>query len=137
VDGTNLHYQYKEHISKFRYWEKKCYSSYILYKKNLVPYLSIDETSLFQGELYTIVTKKEGDGKQGTLVAMIQGSRSEDVIEALENLLRSLGLKVKEITLDLSPTIRLIAKKAFPRATLVADRFHVQRLMNEPSVISG
>lgn len=62
---------------------------------------------------------------------MIQGTKSEDVISALEKLPRSLRLKVKEITLDLSPTMRLIAKKTFPRATLVADRFHVQRLMNE------
>lgn len=107
------------------------YYPYILYKQNLGPYLSIDETCLSQGELYTIVTNKEGHGKQGTLVAMIQGTKSEDVISALEKLPRSLRLKVKEITLDLSPTMRLIAKKTFPRATLVADRFHVQRLMNE------
>lgn len=131
MDGTNLRYQYKEHISDFRYWEKNYYYPYILYKNNLGPHLSIDETCLSQGELYTIVTNKEGHGKQGTLVAMIQGTRSEDVISALEKLPRSLRLKVKEITLDLSPTMRLIAKKAFPRATLVADRFHVQRLMNE------
>ncbi len=131
MDGTNLRYQYKEFISNFRYWEKNSYYPYILYKKNLGSYLSIDETCLSQGELYTIVTNKEGHGKQGTLVAMIQGTKSEDVISALEKLPRSLRLKVKEITLDLSPTMRLIAKKAFPRATLVADRFHVQRLMNE------
>ena len=62
---------------------------------------------------------------------MIPGTKSEDVISALEKLPRSLRLKVKEITLDLSPTMRLIAKKSFPKATLVADRFHVQRLMNE------
>jgi Transposase and inactivated derivatives len=62
---------------------------------------------------------------------MIHGTKSEDVISALEKLPRSLRLKVKEITLDLSPTMRLIARKSFPRATLVADRFHVQRLMNE------
>ncbi len=27
--------------------------------------------------------------------------------------------------------MRLIAKRAFPNATIVSDRFHVQRLMNE------
>ncbi|MDH6309004.1 transposase [Dysgonomonas sp. PFB1-18] len=131
MDGTNLRYQYKEYISDFRYWEKLHYAPYVLYKKNLGANLSIDETSLSQGELYTIVTNKAGHGKQGTLVAMIRGTKSEEVIDALEKLPRSLRLKVKEITLDLSPTMRLIAKKAFPRATLVADRFHVQRLMND------
>ena len=126
-----MRYQYKEYISDFRFWEKNHSCPYVLYKNNLGPHLSIDETCLSQGELYTIVTNKEGHGKQGTLVAMIQGTKSEDVISALEKLPRSLRLKVKEITLDLSPTMRLIAKKAFPRAILVADRFHVQRLMNE------
>ena len=27
--------------------------------------------------------------------------------------------------------MKLIAKKAFPKADIVADRFHVQKLMNE------
>ena len=94
-------------------------------------YLSIDETCLSQGELYTIVTNKEGHGKQGTLVAMIHGTKAEDVISALSKLPRSKRMKVKEITLDLSPTMRLIAKRSFPKADLVSDRFHVQRLMNE------
>ncbi|MDH6356148.1 transposase, partial [Dysgonomonas sp. PH5-45] len=131
MNGTNLGYQYKEYISDFRSWEKLHSTTYILYKKNLGANLSIDETCLSQGELYTIVTNKAGHGRQGTLVAMIRGTKSEEVIDALEKLPRSLRLKVKEITLDLSPTMRLIAEKAFPRATLVADRFHVQRLMND------
>jgi transposase len=104
---------------------------YILYKKNIGTYLSIDETCLSQGELYTIVTNKEGHGKQGTLVAMIEGTKSEEVIWALQKFPRSLRLKVKEITLDLSSTMRIIAKKTFPNARLVSDRFHVQRLTNE------
>lgn len=38
---------------------------------------------------------------------------------------------VQEMTLDLSPTMKLISKKYFPNASLVCDRFHVQRLRNE------
>lgn len=100
-------------------------------KNNLGANLSIDETSLSQGELYTIVTNKSAKGKKGTLVAMIKGTKSEDVIACLQKLPRSKRLKVKEITLDLSPTMMLIAKRCFPKSTLVSDRFHVQRLMNE------
>ena len=33
----------------------------------------MDETSLSQGELYTIVTNKSAKGKKGALVAMIKG----------------------------------------------------------------
>jgi transposase len=126
-----LNFQYKEYISDFRQWEEDNPYPYILYKKNLGKRLSIDETCLSQGELYTIVTNKSGQGKKGTLVAMIHGTKSEEVISALQKLPRSLRMKVEEITLDLSPTMRLIAKQSFPKATLVSDRFHVQKLMNE------
>jgi transposase len=127
-----LDYQYKEHISDFRQWiEKKNPYESVLYKQNMGEYLSIDETTLSQGELYTIVTNKEGKGKKGSLVAMICGTKADEVIFLLSKLPRSLRLKVKEITLDLSPTMQRICKSCFPNAELVSDRFHVQRLMNE------
>ena len=94
-------------------------------------YLSIDETSLSQGELYTIVTNKEAKGKRGSLIAMVRGTKAEEVILFLSKLPRSVRLRVKEITLDLSPTMQRICKSCFPNAELVSDRFHVQRLMNE------
>ena len=62
---------------------------------------------------------------------MIRGTKAEEVIRRLMLLPRNKRLKVKEITLDLSSTMMLIARKCFPHATQVSDRFHVQRLMNE------
>ena len=91
----------------------------------------MDETALSQGELYTIVTNKSAHGGKGSLVAMMQGTKSEDIIYYLSKLPRTKRLKVKEITIDLSPSMKLIAKRAFPNATIVSDRFHVQKLMNE------
>jgi hypothetical protein len=73
--------------------------------------------------------------KAGNFSGYDSGTKSDDVISALEKLPRSLCLKVKEITPDLSPTMRLTAGKVFPEAPLVADRSHVQRLMNE--AVSG
>jgi hypothetical protein len=131
VDGDKLRCQYKEHISDFRQREKDNPYPCVLYKKNIGPYLSIGETCLSQGELYTIATNKEGRGKKETFAAMVHGTKPEDVIFALSKLPRSKRLKVKEIALDLSPAMRLVAKKSFPNAVLVSDRFHVQRLMNE------
>jgi transposase len=50
-------------------------------------------------------------------------------------LLNKIALKqrnvVKEITLDMSENVALIAKKCFPKATCVTDRFHVQKLAKE------
>jgi len=38
---------------------------------------------------------------------------------------------VKEITLDMAGSMNLIAKKCFPKATIVTDRFHVQMLASD------
>lgn len=38
--------------------------------------------------------------------------------------------KVQLIVMDLSETYRRIAKQYFPKATIIADRFHVIRLVN-------
>lgn len=132
MEGKKLERQYKEYISDYRQWQEGTAApDYIIHKKNLGKHLSIDETCLSQGELYTILTNKSGHGRKGSLVAMIRGTKSETVIQTLNRMPRSLRLKVQEITLDLSPTMKLIARKCFPNATLVSDRFHVQKLMNE------
>ncbi|WP_345190762.1 ISAon1 family transposase [Algibacter agarivorans] len=39
--------------------------------------------------------------------------------------------KVKEITLDMANSMKMIAKKCFPKAIQVTDRFHVQKLALE------
>lgn len=132
VDGSLLSRQYKNHLSDFCEWEETHNAyEYVLYKENIGSYLSMDETCLSQGELYTIVTNKDAKGRKGSLVAMIRGTKSEDVIWVLKKIAQSKRLQVKEITIDLSPTMKLIAKSSFPKAAIVSDRFHVQRLMNE------
>ena len=132
VDGKKLSSWYKCFLSRYQGWEQLHHASeYVLFKENLGERLSMDETSLSQGELYTIITNKSAHGGKGSLVAMIKGTKSEEVIYYLNHLPRTKRLKVKEITIDLSPSMRLIAKQAFPNATIVSDRFHVQKLMNE------
>jgi transposase len=132
VEGGLLSRQYKLHLSDFVDWKEEKYNSeFMLFKKNIGTHLSIDETSLSQGELYTIVTNKDAKGKKGSLVAIIRGVKSENVIYALSKLPENKRKMVQEMTLDLSPTMKLISKKCFPNASLVCDRFHVQRLMNE------
>lgn len=100
----------------------------MLFPENIGPYLSIDEVSLSQGELYTFVTNKAGKGKAGTLVASIKGTLSKDIIKALLKLSESERLVVKEVTLDMAKNMEAAIKIAFPAATLVTDRFHVVKL---------
>jgi transposase len=95
------------------------------------PYLSIDETSLSHGELYTVVTNKEARGKKGAIVAILNGTKSETIIPILQQIPKKLRAQVKEITLDLAGNMGLIAKRCFPNATQVIDRFHVHQLATE------
>jgi transposase len=94
-------------------------------------HLSIDEVALSQGELYTIVTNKKFKGKKGSLVAIIAGTKADQVIEHICKIDYKKRSLVKEITLDMANSMKLIAKRAFPKAIQVTDRFHVQKLALE------
>ena len=64
-------------------------------------------------------------------MAIVAGTSSEKVIEALDKLPLRLRNKVEEITLDMAGSMNLIAKRCFKNAVLVTDRFHVQKLAIE------
>lgn len=124
--------QYREHLSGFEDWEHIHHAEeYLIFPQNIGEFLSIDETSLSDGELYTIVTNKAAHGKKETLVAIIQGTKSDDIIWALNKISRNRRSRVKEVTLDMAPNMAVMVKKSFPNATQVIDRFHVQKLAFE------
>lgn len=130
MNGKLLEEQYVSHLSGFRNWNQLDHSEdYVIYPENIGGFLSIDETSLSQGELYTIITNKEAKGKKGSLVAIIKGTDSERVISLL---LRKIPQEkrrlVCEVTLDMAANMEQIVRKVFTKATLVTDRFHVQKL---------
>jgi hypothetical protein len=52
--------------------------------ENIGKRLSIDETSLSNCELYTILTNKAAKGKKGAIVAMIAGTKAQTVIAIIE-----------------------------------------------------
>ena len=129
VDGKQLQYQYKNHFSNYKDWEQKEHAeNWILYPENIGPRLSIDETSLSNDELYTIVTNKAGQGRKGSLVAMIRGTKADDIIEVLRKIPDTSRRKVEEVTLDMAANMNLVVQKCFRGAKRVIDRFHVQRL---------
>lgn len=119
-------------MSDFKDWnQKKHAKDWLLYPENIGDRLSIDETAFTNGDLYTILTNKSAKGKKGTLVAMIKGTRSDKIIQILEKIPEKQRNLVKEITLDLAGSMKLIAKKVFSKASKVIDRFHVQKLAFE------
>ena len=132
MDGKLLQEQYVLHLSDFLTWDQHSHADdWILFPDNTGAHLSIDEVALSQGELYTVLTNKAAHGKKGALVAMIKGTESEKVISVLNRIPISKRNRVKEITLDMAGTMEKIARKSFPKAIRVTDRFHVQKLVYE------
>ncbi|RYU90409.1 ISAon1 family transposase, partial [Emticicia agri] len=132
VNGKRLQEQYKNNLIDFKTWPQRSHAKkWLLFPQNIGKYLSIDETSLSDGELYTILTNKASKGKKGSIVAIIAGTKAETLIDVLQKIHVNLRKKVREITLDMAANMELIAKRTFPNATRVTDRFHVQKLATE------
>lgn len=137
VNGDTLRRLYKYKLSGYTQWEGMKVTkfggiAYVAFEENCSAYLSIDETALSSDELFTIVTSKDGHGGPGTLVAMLYGTKAADITEVLEEAIPIWRrLKVKEITCDLSSSMMEAARRSFPLADIVNDRFHVQQLFNE------
>ena len=65
LDGQTLRKQYKEKISGYRSWEQLGHSAeYILFPDNFGGDMSLDETCLSSGEVYTVLTNKAGRGRR-------------------------------------------------------------------------
>lgn len=123
---------YKNHLSDFLSWDQRSHAEdYILFPENIGPDLCIDETALSNGELVTNVINKSGHGKGGTLVAIIKGTKAEDIVECLKEIPQEQREQVKNITLDMANSMYSIARQSFPKAMQIIDRFHVQKLMYE------
>ena len=129
VDGKQLQQQYKNFLSDFHSWDQKDHADeWMIYPDNIGPFLSIDETALSNGELYTIVTNKEAKGGKKAIVAMIKGTQAEDIINVLERIPVRKRNKVKEVTMDMAANMIKAIRRSFPGAVRVLDRFHVQKL---------
>lgn len=109
-------------------WEQLEHADeWLLFPENIGPHLAIDESSLSNGELYTFLTNRDRHGREGSLVAVVGGTKSEDVIRVLGQIEQEKREEVEEVTLDLSDSMRRIVAVSFPKAKRVIDRFHIQK----------
>lgn len=132
IDGHTFEKQYKESLSCFRHWDQLAHADeWLLFPENIGPRLAIDESSLSNGELYTFVTNRDARTRECSLVAVVAGTKSEDVIRTLLKIDEKDRYAVQEVTLDLSDSMRKIVRTAFPQASRVIDRFHIQKLACE------
>lgn len=117
IDGHTFEKQYKEVLSGFRQWDQLEHADeWLLFPENVGPRLSIDESSLSNGELYTFVTNRDAHTRERSLVAVVAGTKSEDVIAVLKRIDEKHRNAVEEVTLDLSDSMRKIVRVAFPKA---------------------
>lgn len=88
VKPATLIRQYKKHSSGFQDWDHRDHTrEWLLFAENLGPNLSIDEVSLSNGELYTLLINKTAKGRKGALLACVRGTRTADLVWVLEKLL--------------------------------------------------
>ena len=102
IDGDELERAYKNHLSDYGVWEQREHASdHIPMPDNVGEKLSIDETAL-QEDLFTILSNKDGHCRQGSIVAMVRGTKAEDVIKVLMEIPEEVRATVKHVTMDLS-----------------------------------
>ena len=115
-------------MSDYNTWSAKEHADkWLLFPKNVGPRLCIDETAMSNGELYTIISNPDAHGRKGTLVAMVEGVKSDDIIDIINKIPKQHRRLVKEVTLDMSNSMNRIVTRCFPSAIKVIDRFHVQK----------
>ena len=132
IDGDLLERHYKEHLSGYHEWEDRSHADkYLIFPENFGPHMSIDETSTKDGELFTILSNKDGHGRKGSIAAIVRGTRVEDVTSAINLVPDLIRKQVGEVTLDFSGSMEAIVQSSFPWAYKTLDRFHMQQMATE------
>lgn len=129
IDGDLLERHYKEYLSGYYDWEDRPHADkYLVFPENFGSRMSIDETSTKNGELFTILSNKDGHGRKGSIAAIVRGTRVEDVSSAINLVPEVIRKQVGEVTLDFSGGMEAIVNASFPWAYKTLDRFHMQRM---------
>lgn len=124
--------QYKNHLSGFNEWTAKEHcEEWMVFEKNIGEQLSVDEVNISNGELYTVVTNKAAKGRKGAIVAMIKGTKADDISRVLAKIPKKTREIAKEVTMDMADNMDAAMRTTFKQAKRVIDRFHVQQLVSE------
>jgi len=131
IKPDKLQRHYKHNVSGYKEWSQLPHANeYLIYAENITDKLSIDEVSLSKGELYTFVTNKNiGSKNKGSLVAIINGTETKLIQQALERLPLENRKQVKEVTMDMARNMALAIHNCFLNCKKVIDRFHAVKLV--------
>lgn len=133
IKGDEFERAYKNHLSDYRQWKQLEHADqWLLFPENIGTYVSIDETSMSDGEVYTIISNKAAHGRKGSLIAIIKGTKAENAVKILKTIPWYQRSLVHDITMDFSDSMHAIATQSFPFITITIDRFHVMKEVLEP-----
>lgn len=91
----------------------------VLKVENFCEEMSVDE-KMIDDEYYTIMTNRE----TGKIALLAETMRVKDLNKLIDKIPAVKNI-VKTITADLSPTYEDFCEQSFPKAVIVADKFHV------------
>ncbi|MCZ6624957.1 MAG: DDE transposase, partial [Deltaproteobacteria bacterium] len=86
-----------------------------MFPENVRTHLSLDEVTISQGSLYTLLPHKAYHGPQGALVAIVRGTKTAVVSEALHRIPHPLRETVQPMPCDLNEGMAQIATAGFPQ----------------------
>ena len=91
----------------------------ILKAENFGEEMAVDE-KMIDEEFYTVMTNR----KTGKIALLAETMRIDELSKLIDQI-GDVRQKVKEITLDMSPTYERFCEQNFPQALLITDKFHV------------
>jgi transposase len=124
IEGGKWHPQKIDTVDK-KTGEVKEKPVYIFKKENLGEKMSIDDKAIGRGG-FSIFSNHD----TGKIALMLESVNAKEVEQAMK-LFGDELVKVKNISMDMSPTYALVARKLIPQATVVIDKFHVMKYVYE------
>ena len=91
--------------------------------------LGIDEIALRKGHKDFVVVFTDLD--QHTLIGMAPARTHAAIKPVLETWGSEVLSKIEEVSIDLSGNYRGLVRRMMPNADIVADRFHVMKIVNQ------
>lgn len=89
----------------------------------------MDEIALRKGQRDYVVVLVDLDKNE--LIGLVESRKHKDIKEVLKSWGDEVLSQIKEVSIDLSGNYRGLVRKVLPNADIVADRFHVMKLVNE------
>jgi transposase len=94
---------------------------YILKRENIGDRMSIDDKAIGH-DGFTIFSNHD----TGKIALLVESTNAQEVEEAMEHFGKELH-KVKNVSMDMSPTYALVVDNLMPRARQIIDKFHVMK----------